>query len=265
MRAMAVRGVGVCGSGLRDWAHASAVLAGETAFLPEPVQRRAVDGLPPTEQRRINETSRLACLAAADAVALLPRSAATAMPTVFTSSDGDGTVLAQMLNAVAQRDVVASPTAFHNSVYNAPAGYWSIAMRASGPSTTLCADAGSLAVALLEGHAQAGETGGPVLVVAVDAPFPDALIALGASAAPFACAFVLEDAARDTSSMRIEGWTIVERPGRADELGDALGRAFAGNAVAVALPLLCALARRQPARVTLPYLDGTWLALDIVP
>ena len=210
-------------------------------------------------------TSRLACLAAADAIALMADGAATTMPAVFTSSDGDGTVLAQMLNALAQRDVVLSPTAFHNSVYNAPAGYWSIATRAIAPSTTVCADMASLAVALLEGHAQARETRGRVLVVAVDVPFPDAIRALGASAAPFACALVLEDAACESSRPRIEGWTIVERLGRHDEVDDALRDAFSGNAAAVVLPLLRSLARRQAARVALPYFDGAWLQLDIEP
>ena len=267
MTAMAIRGVGVCAGGMRDWAGASAVLRGATAFLPGPAEKRPVEGLPQTEQRRINETSRLACLAAADAVALLARDAAATLPAVFASSDGDGAVLMQMLNALAQRDVVLSPTAFHNSVYNAPAGYWSIATRASAPSTTLCADAASLAVALLEGQAQARESGGPVLVVAVDAPFPDAIRVLGASAAPFACALVLEDAVCDPSLPRIEGWTIVEHAGsgEVEDAPDALGGAFAGNAAAVALPLLRALARRQPTRVALPYLDGTSLLLDVAP
>ena len=59
------------------------------------------------------------------------------LPTVFSSSDGDGEVLASMLAALAQPQVVLSPTLFHNSVFNAPAGYWSIGSGAHAASITV--------------------------------------------------------------------------------------------------------------------------------
>jgi hypothetical protein len=158
------------------------VLAGAEEFEPSLMTERSLDGLPSTERRRINETSRLACLAAVDALATLPAGAGIEMPAIFTSSDGDGLVLAQVLSALARSDSVVSPTAFHNSVYNAPAGYWTIATRSTAPSTTVCADRESFAVALLEGYAQATMKKGAVLVAAVDAPFPEAIRSLGSSA-----------------------------------------------------------------------------------
>ena len=264
MRAVTVRGVGICAAGLPDWASASRVFAGKLPLESAAPPKRSVDGLPPTERRRINETSRLACLAAGDALAPLGPGAAIAMPAIFTSADGDGIVLAQLLNALAQRDIVVSPTAFHNSVYNAPAGYWTIATRATAPSTTVCADSSSFAVALLEGYAQAITTSGPVLVVAVDMPFPEAIRALGTSAAAFACAIVLDGAPAVNGGPRIERWTIgsgAERSHRADEIGVT----YSGNAAAASLPLLYALARRDVTRVALPYFDGAWLELEVTP
>ena len=46
-----------------------------------------------------------------------------------------------------------SPTRFHNSVHNAPAGYWSIATQSREPSTSLCRDDESFQAALLEAAA----------------------------------------------------------------------------------------------------------------
>ena len=50
-------------------------------------------------------------------------------PTVFTSSSGDGDNVHEICETLAAADRQVSPTRFHNSVHNAPAGYWSIATR----------------------------------------------------------------------------------------------------------------------------------------
>jgi hypothetical protein len=264
MRSIGARSIGICASGLPDWSRASRVLTEVDAFQPDSSFYRAATGLPLTESRRINETSRLACLAAHDALVSLPESAIAAMPSIFTSSDGDGAVLSQMLRSLAQRDVSVSPTAFHNSVYNAPAGYYSIATRSTAPSTTVCADESSFAAAMLEGYAQARLTAGPVLVVAVDVPFPEPIHALGLSDAAFACAIVLDGASGDTKPARIARWAIVDC-NTSMRSKDPLSKAFGNNAAAAALPLLRALARGEPACISLPYLDSTWLELEVIP
>jgi len=261
---VAVGAIGICAAGLPDWASASRVLAGALPLDATSAAPRTLELLPPTERRRVNEISRLACLAASDALAQLPAGAATVMPSVFASSDGDGVVLKQILDALAQRDVAVSPTAFHNSVYNAPAGYWSIGTRSTAPSTTICADRATFATALLEGCAQAIATGGPVLVVAVDAPFPEPLRPLGESAAAFACALVLEPAAAPRARPLIRSWTAGGAPAPSPP-GDGIDRAFAGNAAAAALPLLRALAGGKAARVVLPSVDEAGLELEVVP
>ena len=261
---MAVGAIGICAAGLPDWASASRVFADALPFDATSAAPRSLELLPPTERRRVNEISRLACLAASDALTQFPPGAATAMPSVFASSDGDGVVLKQMLDALAQRNVVVSPTAFHNSVYNAPAGYWSIGTRSTAPSTTICADRATFATALLEGCTQVIATGGPVLVVAVDAPFPEPLRPLGESAAAFACALVLEPAAPPRVKPGIRSWTVCDVSAPPPP-GVGVEQAFSGNAAAAALPLLRALARGKSARVMLPYVDEAWLELEVVP
>jgi hypothetical protein len=264
MRALVVRGIGVCASGLPDWEHASHVLADPGAFFPGPVSKGVPDGLPPTERRRMNETSRLAGLAAADALANRPPGGIMTIPAIFISSDGDGAVLAQMVHSLSQREIVVSPTVFHNSVYNAPAGYWSIATRSTAPSTTICADAASIAAGLMEAYAQAYGTAGPVLVVAVDAPFPESIRALSTSAAPFACALLVEPD-HGQKGPRFERWRITDDLAPDDNgASEPVACAFAGNAMAAALPLLRALARGGHARVMLPYQEGTRLELAVV-
>jgi len=264
MTAVGLRSVGVCAPGLDGWAQAARVLAGDAAFLPAALPKHAVEGLAQTERRRINETSRLACLAAYDAFAHAPGISAARTPTVFTSADGDGAVLAQTLSALGQRDIVVSPTAFHNSVYNAPAGYWSIAAGATAASTTVCATRASLAAAMLEGLSQVQATSRPVLVIAADAPFPAPIRSLAASHSAFACALLIDAVARGDSGARLERWTIVA-DALAPRTDDAIDEAFAGNAAAKSLPLLRAFALGRATRVPLPYHDGAWLDLEIVP
>ena len=263
MSPLAVRGIGVCASGLPRWIEAASVLAGTAEFRPAPISSAAPEGLTGTERRRVNETSRLACLAALDALRDSATEDRATVPTIFVSSDGDGAVLAQMLHALAQRSIVVSPTAFHNSVYNAPAGYWSIAARSTAPSITLCADDASFAAGLIEACAQVEAAGRTVLLVAVDAPFPAAVRSLGGSSAPFACALALGPA-DDTAGPRIAGWAI--RPRARDDVrcDDPVARTFSGNAAAAALPLLTSLALAQSTRVALPYFEGDVLELDVI-
>jgi hypothetical protein len=261
MKAVTVQGVGICAAGLPDWRSAARVLSRAADFELGAPPKGPLDGLPPTERRRINETSRLACLAAGEALAALGSGVSRNIPAIFTSADGDGAVLAQLLGSLAQREVVVSPTAFHNSVYTAPAGYWTIATRSTAPCTTVCADSSSFAVALLEGYAQAITTGASVLVVAADVPFPEPIRELGGSTAAFACALVLSGVPIGPGAS-IEGWKVGDGSRRSRGCVE-ISAVYGDNAAAAALPLLRALACGGNEHLALPYLDGTWLELEV--
>ncbi|MET0042628.1 MAG: beta-ketoacyl synthase chain length factor, partial [Candidatus Thiodiazotropha sp. 6PLUC3] len=56
---------------------------------------------------------------------------------VFSSSEGDLDIIDQICLALSQEDRPVSPTQFHNSVHNAPAGYWSIGSGSHQGSTSL--------------------------------------------------------------------------------------------------------------------------------
>ena len=264
MTPLHLEGIGVCAAGLADWITARAVLRGDIPFVASAVPRPSASALPATERRRANDTARWALDAAGQAVAGLDADEVAQIPTVFASADGDGEVLAQMLRDLAAAQVALSPTTFHNSVFNAPAGYWSIAMRAPAASTTLCAAEASFAAGLLEAAAQTNATGGPVLLVAYDHVFPAASPIVTPARAAFACALRFVAAPTNRASLgRIEALTLCE--GSVTALPGPLQAAFDGNAAAAAMPLLAAMAMAREATIRLPYLDGTSVGLRWMP
>ena len=268
MTPLAIAGIGVCATGMADWTQAQSVLQSDGMPVLDPLPRLAPECLPPVERRRANATTRLAIVAAMQAIQGMPLENVAQLPTVFSSSDGDGEVLANMLAALAQAPVVLSPTLFHNSVFNAPAGYWSIGSHSRAASITVSAGTASFAVGLKEAQGQVLATGAPVLYVAYDAPFPAALASFARSAEPFACALCLTPVAE----LRSEGYGHIQlsrsEPGRKErDLPPpmALRARFSGNAAADVLPLLRAIANRRREAVALPWLDGSHLWLSYLP
>ena len=259
---IAVRGIGLLAPGLAGWAAAREVLAGAAAWRDDTVASPDVRQLPVTERRRVNATSRWAITVAEEATSGLDAAERAPMGAVFASADGDGDVLDQTLAALAGPDPSLSPTLFHNSVFNAPVGYWSIATRSTGWATMICGGEGSVAAALLEGASQALASGAPVLCVCVDLGYPQRLAALHAPARSFACGLVLDAASRSDALATIAIADVADAT--ADPSADPMAAAFRGNAAAAALPLLRTIARGATGRTTLPYLDGQALVVEVI-
>jgi hypothetical protein len=263
-----IAGIGVCATGMATWTQAQAVLRSGVLPALDPLPRLAPECLPPVERRRANATTRLAISAAMQAIDGMPPDDVAQLATVFSSSDGDGEVLANMLTALAQPQVVLSPTLFHNSVFNAPAGYWSIGGHSRAASITVSAGPASFAAGLKEAQGQVLATAAAVLYVAYDAPFPAALTSFARSARPFACALLLAPVAES----QVNGYGRIEQSEPDPYLKEQrlppvteLHRRFSGNAAADALPLLLAIANRHCAAVALPYLDGAHFWLNYLP
>ena len=157
---------------------------------PKPVP----DILPATERRRSSTAVRLAIAVAQEALQT-GGLRGDQVATIFASSDGDGEVTHQICEALATPEREVSPTSFHNSVHNAPAGYWSIATGSRLPSTSICAYDLSFAAGLLEAVAHTTVEHQSVLLVASDLPFPAPLHALRPVEHSFAAAFLLTPAA----------------------------------------------------------------------
>lgn len=263
-----VVGVGTCAPGMIDWVVARDVLCGRCEWRPDPLPKLEVPLLPSTERRRVNPAARLAIAAAAQAVAPWPADLRASIASVFAHGNGDGAVLAITLQTLVDDATAMSPTVFHNAVFNAPAGYWTIANRSRARSTTVSAGAGSFAAGVLEATVEVAMTKSPVLMVASDMPFPASLAAFEVTGAAFAAALLLTPLHDATAtSFGTIGIAIREGdPGSTRDVVDpAIAAAFHGNPAARALPLLSAIARATPSTMDLRYVDGCHLRVTYTP
>ncbi|HJR77646.1 MAG TPA: beta-ketoacyl synthase chain length factor [Nitrospiraceae bacterium] len=254
-----VQAVGVLGPGLEGWTATRSILRGEEPYRLRPTSQPIPDILPATERRRSSDAARLAVAVAQEALrgADVP---ADDVATVFASSDGDGEITHKICESLAgpARDV--SPTMFHNSVYNAPAGYWSIATGSRASSTSLCAYDVSFAAGLLEAAAQVAVERRAVLLVASDIPFPAPLHAVRPVIHRFAVALLLIPEATASGPMR---WNITLEPRRvATSPPPGIEESLHDNPAAQCLPLLAALAGGGSETVCLDYLDSLSLIVS---
>jgi hypothetical protein len=186
--AVHVEGVGVWSPHLADFAALRAVLQGQP--VAPPATRPPAATLPANERRRAPESVLLATEVAGQAVAMSGRDAAT-LACVFASSHGDQPIMDYMCAVLASTPSELSPTRFHNSVHNAPAGYWTIATGCHAPSSAVCAQRASFGAGLLEAASLVLADERPVLLVCCDTGGSGPLAEVTASPAPFGCALVL--------------------------------------------------------------------------
>ena len=247
-----VDSIAVLGPGLPDWATARSVLRGEQPWQPAAATISLPPILPPAERRRTSLAVRVALAVGHQAVASSTFDG-SGLASVFSSSGGDGTTCHLICEALAQDDRRVSPTQFHNSVHNAPAGYWGIAMHATPGSTSLCGYDGSLACGLVEALAQVTVSNRPVVLVAYDAPYPEPLRSCRPIPDAFGVALVL--APERTRDRGIELALTIDA-GEPSTMNDpALEDLRRSIPTAQALPLLAQLARESAGTVMLPYLD----------
>jgi hypothetical protein len=236
-----VDGVGLLGPGLVGWEPCREILAGRKPVQPDTVTLPPITLLPPAERRRTGAAVKLAIAVGLEALAQAGR-AASDMATVFTSSGGDGDTIDAILTVLSTEQREISPTRFHNSVHNAPSGYWALACAATAPSTSLCGFDGSFAIGLLDAAAQCTVDRRPVTLISYDLPYPSPLQMLRPITISFATALVLtpERSERSLAELNIRlqhgnaAGSVMADPGL-----EAQRRA---NPAARSLPLLQALA-----------------------
>jgi hypothetical protein len=249
------------------------------------------------------------------------------LPTVFSSSGGDGFNCHEICQTLATGDRQLSPTRFHNSVHNAASGYWSIAAGATPPSSVLCAYDATFGAALLEALTQVVVDQTSVLLVAYDSAYPEPLHAVRPIPDAFGIAMVLSPVlapvlAADTvaayrtpaaherafasglgaasvasaesiaSAPPAASAPLAASPGSAASIADltatpsivpALLTATLTDALAESmadarlewlrasipaarcLPLLSILARQEPGRAVIDYLEDQRIAIEVTP
>jgi hypothetical protein len=262
-----VDGIGILGPGLADWPAARAVLRGESAYMPVPTVLPASLLLPPAERRRAGRVVKLALAIAAEASTRADLDPGS-LPSVFSSSGGDGQNCHELCVTLATSERAVSPTRFSNSVHNAAAGYWSIATGARGTANVLCAYDASFGAGLLEALALARAQRAGVLLVTYDTEYPAPLFAHRPIPDAFGIALVLGRECGPRSIARIDVALAAADDDRAatrpracaDPRLEALRAAIPA---ARGLPLLECIAKAEAGAFLLDYLDVAPLAIGV--
>ena len=259
-----VEAVELRGPGLTNWTVARPVLAGIELYRPAPIVLEPPPQLSPAERRRAIPSVKLALAVGAGAVeqsGLDPKT----LPAVFASSGADGETISAILAVLVTPEREVSPTRFHNSVHNAPSGYWGVAMQSREAVTSVSGYDASFATGLLESSVQAVSGSRPVLLIAYDLPYPEPLDSARRIAGSFGVAFVLSPERSDRALAELHISIAAPPAGEASRCADhGLEGLRRGNPAARSLPLLAALAARSTERVHLDLSHGA-LEIGVVP
>jgi hypothetical protein len=255
-----IDGIGLLGPGLESWAAAQTILAGTRPYVAQPLIVPPPLVLPPAERRRVGLSVKVALAVAQEAVTGA-QADARQLAAVFASSGADGDNCDAICKVLASDDRHISPTRFHNSVHNAPAGYWGIASGAMTPANVVCAYDASFGAGLLEAMTQVRVDATGVLLVAYEAPYPEPLQAKRPHPSAFGLALALmpQRGPHSLARIRIE---LTDSP--ADTLTNAELEALRRQIPSArGLPLAQALTNGGAARVVLEYLSPQALAVEI--
>lgn len=255
-----VEAVELRGPGLANWVMSQPILAGTEMYRPAPIVLDAPAQLSSAERRRAIPSVKLALTVGAGAVARSGQDPRM-LPAVFASSGADSETNSAILLALMTPGREVSPTRFHNSVHNAPSGYWGVAMQSREAVTSLSCHDASFAAGLLEASVQAVFGARPVLLVAYDLPYPEPLHSVRRIDAGFGVALVLNPHPSDRAFAKLHISMISGPEPEATRCADqGLERLRCGNPAARSLPLLAMLATGGAGQVRLDLSHG---ALDV--
>ncbi len=266
MKAVGILGVGLVAPGIESWQRGKEVLIADDHYdvsAAFPVLKPAA--LSANERRRTTDTIKIALDCGHQAVTGFDGAATeflsvADLTSVFACSCGDLNVVDRILTALTLPGKPVSPTLFHNSVHNAPAGYWSISSKSTAASTSIAAGDYTFSVGLLEAMTQVELDEHAVLFIAYDIVPPSLLKVHRAVTASYGVALLLLPELTQWSlstEVKIKDPTITKMQNQ------GLEQLRTANPAANSLPLLHAIANKQPGKVCLPYLHGQGLDLSI--
>jgi len=261
-----VNGVGLLAPGLEGLDSSMPVLVGDAEWAGKEMLNISLDILPANERRRTTKLIKHALYVASMAVGK-PNTRSSIAASVFASSDGDADIVDKICESLCHSDIFLSPTLFHNSVHNSPAGYWTIATGSHAASTSIAAADSSFGSGLMESLVQLDALETDVLYVAYDDPPPPPLDKKREITMPFAVALVLGKVPRDGEypSISINSSSYqcsVQEETRCQN--QSLEQLRYANPAARSLPLLESICRKQSSDVVLPY-GHTHLLVSVEP
>ena len=258
-----IEGIGAWLRGAPDWNTVRAILRGNVGLREDAPPKPAAAALPPAERRRAPEAVLLAAEVAGQACAQA-QCDPSSMPCVFASTHGELSITDYMCATLAAAPRELSPTKFHNSVHNAPAGYWTIATHCEHASNAVTGWHASFGAGLLEAATLVNAEQTRVLFAAYDTASSGPLAEMTRTTLPFGAAFVLAPA-KDSGAPSIALRLRSDRAFDLLPLPQSLRGLAADNPLnAHALAFLQVLAQDSPARLTVPAASGLLLDMEVL-
>jgi len=255
-----IEGVGLWSPELPGWSASRPVLRGEvqpsaSAARPSPSL------LAPNERRRAPDSVLLAFEIAQQACAMAAREPGS-MPAVFASAWGDLAINDYLCATLVQSALDLSPTKFHNSVHNAPAGYWAIATGCMASTSAISAGPATFGAGLLEAAVLAAAEDTPVLFAAYDIAAVGPLADVIQTRRALGIALVLAPRrSRAGAAVRLRVGSAPAAELAPD--GAVLHALHCDNPAAYGLPLLTALALGDERTLVLPAGPRANLNLEV--
>ncbi len=243
--------IGAAGAGIAGWADLNHALYEALRYVPVTTES-TTSLLSASEKRRASALTRLVLAAAEQACPAPP----PGLRAVFVSNTGDGATTHAICEELAAAQPSVSPMRFTNSVHNAAAAYWSIALHSTATTTSMSGGENGFSAGLIEASLVMHQHNAPVLLLAYDAPFPFPMQDRVPARQPLALALVLSPDGQGT------GWQLTLRDEPAESLSTAWAPHFHRHVCAPGLIWLAAQAEHTPRRTVLPYLDHLAVVLE---
>ncbi len=253
-----IEAVGLLATGIPSW---QAFLNNDLQPLGDEFPKLTAERLPRAERRRATKITRLAFMTSEQSAA------ASSMPAgqlanVFVSSCSSTDIVDSVCLQLCDDPMLVSPTQFHNSVHNAPVGYWSIASESKMPSSSICGHDHSFAAGLLDTYSQVLIEKIPAMLTAADNVVAGRLQPFRDIAYPFATSFVLTP---NQTKKSLASLTLSTQTGQQEtRLTGELEAMRAGNPAARSLPFLLQLAAGNGGECTF-VLNGCQLVASLTP
>lgn len=258
MKPIYINTLSIAAPGMIGLDEAIPVLTGQAQWQSAEFPKLVPQLLPANERRRTTPHIKLA-LQVADEANLKDKQ----LPAVFASSNGDFQISNTICNSLSGEPKFISPTQFHNSVHNAPSGYWAIAAESPAASTSISTGDSTYASGLLEAVTQVLSGQEDVLFVAYDYPADAPLSKFSDVTEPFAtaCVLSLNKTADSYASIKLD--IASDDTGKSHCLNSSLNDLQNSNPIATSLPLLEALCLKNSATLYLPHLNDSKLKVEV--
>jgi hypothetical protein len=256
-----IRGIGLWGPGLYSWSDFLTRRKNNFDNLPESTPAPSPTSIPARERRRAPLPVKLA-IETIEQACKMAEVELDSVATIFSSAMGDNEITDYICSTLAGSERFLSPTKFHNSVHNAPSGYWSIAAKNRAPSGYVGGFLDSFSIGLLEAATFCAAEERPVVLAIYDVPATAPLSDICRIEDSFGAAFVFDiDSHSNAWSIEIscsEGPSTRSKM-RSPVLQDICDK----NPAAQSLALLEAIAIGEPAMLCWPTGSATHLELAL--